>query len=169
MSDLGDLGEAVTSLLTDIVKTPNGRIGTIGAALTVGPGYYVLARDHPADQFVQLMFGSGFILVLLSAGMAIYARHAEGKERRVLPRSDVPVSTLSLELMRSLPGPVQLDEVDQIQPLPQDVQKSAARLLATVVRLRLREAAHDGDAGYYQDGAYHPRAGAGDVTEFTLE
>ena len=70
---------AITKVAMELIATPNGQIRLAGAIMCIGPGYYILTSEATADMFSYAMLGVGFLLILVSAAMAVIAaKHAHG-------------------------------------------------------------------------------------------
>ena len=70
---------ALTKIAMELIATPNGQIRLAGAIMCIGPGYYILTTEATADMFSYAMLGTGFLLVIVSAAMAVIAaKHAHG-------------------------------------------------------------------------------------------
>ena len=70
---------ALTKIAMELVATPNGQIRLIGGVMCIGPSYYILTSAATAEMFTYAMLGVGFLLIMISAVMAVVAaKHAAG-------------------------------------------------------------------------------------------
>lgn len=70
---------ALTKIAMELIATPNGQIRLTGAIMCIGPAYYILTEGTSAELFTYAMLGVGFLLIMVSAAMAVIAaKHAHG-------------------------------------------------------------------------------------------
>ncbi len=64
------MNELLTSIISELFKTPSGQIRSIGGVMCIGPGYYLLASGRDAGMFDYALLGTGGLFILISAYMS---------------------------------------------------------------------------------------------------
>ena len=151
MSTSATIIEALGTWKPNRVSMAGGMVGMLFFGSTGFMGFVPLAT------MVYPGFGASFLMFCMGMWYAREAAKFDAMERREGNRNPVPVSELSLEVARQVTGSMELTDMGDIDPHPSDMKKTKAMMLATITRLRIREACGDGSLVYYDHGRVHSR------------